>query len=159
MAEQGKQAKICSVCGLDCGSGQRTKDAKGNYVCAACIERAKTTKSALKAPPPAKPARAGASSADDAADNAFLLELGGKTQALEGGTPCTSCERILNKGDTVCLGCGYDTNAGRKVRTKIEAAPKAKGSAGAKKQNQIVIGVVVLLLIAGGVWYYLQNQS
>lgn len=161
MAEQNTEAKKCSVCGQDCSKTQRTKDAKGNYICAACVEHAKQTKQAQQKPvaAPAPAAAKAAAKQPAEGDNSFLLELGGRAQALEGGKQCPSCDRVLNKTDRLCLGCGYDTELGRKTRTKVEAAPKVKKVGGSGSQNKIVIGVVVVAALAGAAWYYFQNQG
>lgn len=164
MADQNSESKTCSVCGQDCSKTQRTKDAKGNYICGACVERAKQTKQAQQTPAPAAAIAKSASGKPASnkppadGDNAFLLELGGRAQALEGGKPCPNCDRVLNQTDRVCLGCGYDTELGRKVRTKVEAAPKPK-KVGGGSQNQIVIAVVVVGLLGAAAWYYFQNQG
>ena len=161
MADQNTEAKPCSVCGQDCSKMQRTKDAKGNYICAACVERAKQTKQAQQKPAAVPAAGAAKPAAKQPAegDNAFLLDLGGRAQALEGGKQCPSCDRVLNQTDRVCLGCGYDTELGKKTRTKVLAAPKVKKIGGGGSQNQIVIAVVVVGLLAAAAWYYFQNQG
>ncbi|MCX5689477.1 MAG: hypothetical protein NTV94_06780 [Planctomycetota bacterium] len=161
MADQKSEAKTCSVCGQDCSKTQRTKDAKGNYICAACVEHAKQTKQAQQKPAssPAQAASKASPKQPAEGDNSFLLELGGRTQALEGGKQCPSCDRVLNQTDRVCLGCGYDTQLGRKTRTKVEAAPKIKQIGGGGSQKQIVIALVVLGLLGAGAWYYFQSQG
>jgi len=164
MAAQTEAPKTCSICGKDCSNTQRTKDAKGNYICAACVEQAKKTKQVQQNPPkPAAPAKKPqAAPAGDDGDNAFLLELGGKAQAMSGGKACPQCEQVANQNDRLCLACGYDFESGKKLRTKIEKAKAPQGTGGddaKKKQKMIAIGAVVLLAIGAAAWYFTQNSG
>jgi hypothetical protein len=150
----------CTICAGPLAGGTPVTDAKGRPVCDSCVERAKKAKLAAKAP--AKPTAKGGKPAavDQPDDNAFLLELGGKAQALSGGKPCPQCELVMNQQDRVCLSCGYDFESGKKVRTKIERAPKAKQGGGAPGGSQKVVMVIVALAAVGAAaWYFLYGQG
>jgi hypothetical protein len=157
MAAQTEAPKTCSICGKDCSNTQRTKDAKGNYICAACVEQAKKTKQVQQNPPkpPAPAKKPQAAPADDDGDNSFLLELGTKAQALSGGKPCPQCEQVANQNDRLCLACGYDFESGKKLRTKIEKAKAPQGVPAAKSSGVEFTGVdwVLAVPLAGlGFW-------
>ena len=148
--------KVCSVCGVDCSKSQRTKDASGKYMCADCVARAEQAQRVLKDPPKAvKPAAKSSDgkSGNPGDSNTFLLTLGTNAQALSGGKPCPNCERVLNRNDTVCLGCGFHIGTNKTVRTRVEGGASA-GKVGQLKEPKVIGaiagGVVVVALIA---WY------
>ena len=150
----------CTICAGPLGSGKPTTDAKGRPVCAACVDRAGKAKLAAKATSKSAAGGKPAATVDRQDDNAFLLELGGKAQALSGGNPCPQCEMVANQQDRVCLSCGYDFKSGRKVRTKIEKAPRAKQGGGPSGAGQkAVMAVIVLAAIAAAAWYFLYGQG
>lgn len=123
----------CTICAGPLAGEKPVTDAKGRPVCGACVDRARKAKLAAKSP--AKPASPGAKptpAAEQHDDNAFLLELGGKAQALSGGKPCPQCEQVANQNDRLCLACGYDFESGKKFRTKVEKAKTPKGAASPK---------------------------
>lgn len=161
MTTNANATATCTICAGPLGGGKPVTDAKGRPVCASCVEQARKAKLAGKVP--SKPVAKGGKPApalDQPDDNAFLLELGGKAQALSGGKPCPQCELVMNQQDRVCLSCGYDFESGKKVRTKIEKAPKAKQGGGASGAGQKVAMVIVALAAVGAAaWYFLYGQG
>ncbi len=150
----------CTICAGPLGAEKPASDAKGRPVCAACVERARKAKLAAKAASKAPVGGTPAASLDQPDDNAFLLELGGKAQALSGGKPCPQCEMVANQQDRVCLSCGYDFESGKKVRTKIEKAPRAKqGGASPGSGQKVAMVVVALAAAAAAAWYLLNAQG
>lgn len=121
-------------------------------MCHDCMKRAQLAAMAMKNPPKAGAAPAGAG--PDVEDNAFLLNLGTRAQALDGGKLCPKCERVMGHNDTVCLGCGYSAALGRTVRTKVERLTTA-GGGNAVRQKKIVVGVLTLLAVGGACAYFL----
>jgi hypothetical protein len=162
MTTNANAAATCTICAGPLADDKPVTDAKGRPVCATCVERARKAKLAAKAP--AKPTANGgkpAAAADHADDNAFLLEIGGsKAQALSGGKPCPQCELVMNQQDRVCLSCGYDFESGKKVRTKIEKAPKAKQGGGASGGGQkVAMAILALAAVGAAAWYFLYGQG
>jgi hypothetical protein len=143
--------KACTICGLDITNAPRTKDAKGGYVCTDCMKKAQSTAQALKSPP--KVAAVKPAESDDE-DNAFLLNLGTASQALQGGKECPKCERVLNQTDHLCLGCGYNFDAGKVVQTKVVRAPKVKGESsgsGGLSHVHVAIGMIAACVLPQGI--------
>jgi len=161
MPGEGSVAKVCSICGIDCSAKPRTKDAQGRYICGECVGRAKETKQIQANPPKPKAAAAPGAEAgeggDDTAQNAFLLELGGKSQALEGGKECPTCQAVLNKRDMICLACGFNLNTGKQMKVKVEKYKPAQGeeASGGKKEmsgaSKVGLAAGVTLLATAGV--------
>ncbi len=147
--------KACSICGIDVTNASRTKDASGNYVCTECMKNAKSTAWALKNPPKPVTAQPVAAREDD---NGFLLHLGTASQALQGGKECPKCARILNQSDHLCLGCGYNFDAGKVVHTKVERAPKVQGESGSSRglsQTHIAVIIIAAIIIGAVVFLIL----
>ena len=133
MTTNANAAATCTICASPLAGEKSVTDAKGRPVCAACVDRARKAKLAAKAPAKGAPSAVKpASGAASEEDNAFLLELGGKAQALSGGKPCPQCEQVANQNDRLCLACGYDFESGKKLRTKIEKVKTPKGAAAPK---------------------------
>lgn len=149
--------KVCSICGIDVSSKPRTKDPKGRYVCAECIEKAKTTKHVQQNPP--KPIQPAASSSAEGgnSDNSFILEMGGKSLGSKGGKACPNCGRILAEDTVVCISCGYNTSTGKQMQVKVVKAKKEKGEsssggggglAGLNASPQVL--AAIYLVVVGG---------
>ncbi len=147
-----QEPKLCTVCGIDCTNKRRTKDAKGGYVCENCMKRVQTTAFALKNP--AKPVSAsGPGGAEGPEDNSVMLDMGGRTQAMAGGKVCPKCERVINLNDAICLGCGYDLQHSRAVKTKIERMERPPQGTGGKSSQKVLYASVALAAIGGiGAW-------
>lgn len=127
------ESKSCSICGIDVSGKPRTKDAKGRYVCAECMEKAKQTKGALQNPP--KPQTKQAKSAAPAVgDNSFILDMGGKALGAKGGKECPNCARVLAEDSVICIGCGYNANSGKQMQVKVVKAKKSGWFGGGKKK-------------------------
>ncbi|MEI7656584.1 MAG: hypothetical protein WCK33_00810 [Phycisphaerae bacterium] len=168
MTTNANAAATCTICAGPLSGEKPVTDAKGRPVCAACVERARKAKQAAKSP--AKQASAAAKPSSAPAqedDNAFLLELGGKAQALSGGKPCPQCEQVANQNDRLCLACGYDFESGKKVRTKIEKvktpkggpAPKSSGVEFAAIDWILAIPLAGLGTIVGLCWLFSGNPK
>ena len=151
----------CTICAGPLAGDKPVTDAKGRPVCASCVDRARKAKMAAKAPPKSASAAVKLPSTFDLDDdNAFLLELGGKAQALSGGKACPQCDQVANQNDRLCLACGYDFESGKKVRTKVEKTPKAKQGGGAPGgSRKIVMVTVALAAVGAAAWYFLYGQG
>lgn len=157
MAEaQGPAPKTCTVCGTDVSGKPRVKDAQGRYMCKECFDKARATKGAQDhaAKPRPEAAAKPAPLADE--DNSFLLGIGSSSIAAEGTAPCPECGRALTKNTIVCVGCGFNTQTGKRMQVKVtkERAPKGESggtsaSGGSIAGNPHIIGIVTLLAFAG----------
>ena len=151
----------CTICAGPLAGGKSVTDSKGRPVCASCVDRARKARMAAAAPPKSASAAVKLPSTFDLEeDNAFLLELGGKAQALSGGKACPQCELVANQKDRVCLSCGYDFESGKKLRTKVDKAPKAKQGGGAPGAGgKIAMAIVALAAAGAAAWYFLHGQA
>jgi len=144
--------KLCTVCGIDCSKRPRVKDQQGRYMCQECFDRAKQTKQVQKAPPP--PVPDASSKAAEAAllnDNSFLLDLGSsKTAEVSGGTKvCPECGRGMSANAVVCIGCGFNSQTGKRLSLKVEKAKKSKSESGGGDAAEL--GSYAMLCVVGGV--------
>jgi hypothetical protein len=148
--------KLCTVCGIDCSKRPRVKDQQGRYMCQDCFDKVKQTKQVQKAPPPA-PAAPSAATADlpvNLNDNSFLLDMGGKSAEKPGLKTCPECGRGMSANAVMCIGCGYNSQTGKRVSLKIEKAKKVKeprsGGGGGGTMIDLSSGPVVMLLVLAG---------
>jgi uncharacterized membrane protein (GlpM family) len=132
------------------------KDQQGRYMCQDCFDKAKQTKQVQKAPPPA-PKPTSAAVADlpvNLNDNSFLLDMGGKPAEKSGLKTCPECGRGMSANAVVCIGCGYNSQTGKRVSLKIEKAKKVKegrsSSGGGGTVIDLSSGPVVMLLVIAG---------
>lgn len=129
--------KTCIICGVDCTDKPRIKDSKGNYACKSCAEAKKA--GANKKPAAAKAAqsqapRAAAASTADLMSEWISGSDEGKIAMGELQQPaCPKCEHPMMPGNVICMGCGFNTASGKKLRTQIKKAdkdPKKKSGEG-----------------------------
>lgn len=150
------QPKTCSICGIDVSNKPRSKDAKGRYVCQECVTKARQAQSARTAPAPLKGEAPKAGADADQGANAFLLGMGSKNAIAETGTKaCPECGRALTADATICVGCGYSFEKGKRLQVKVIKAKAVPGDKGGKAKgggggtNPHTIGFVILLVCAG----------
>ncbi len=148
------QPKTCSICGIDVSNKPRSKDAKGRYVCQECVTKARQAQSARSAP--AAPKSDAAKADNDQGGNAFLLGMGSKNAIAETGTKaCPECGRALTADATICVGCGYSFEKGKRLQVKVIKAKPVPGDKGGKNTggqggtNPHTIGFVILLACLG----------
>ncbi len=115
--------KICIVCGEDCSSKPRTKDARGRYYCTPCYQRA------------AKPRKSSTASVGAGASGLLPPESSDDLDWLKdalpagsggGGLPCPGCGAPLDSGAVLCMSCGYNMQTGSTLQVKTYAAPKER---------------------------------
>lgn len=119
--------KICIICGRDCSTVARQRDAKGNYACRSCLDARDKARAVRKvvssedkptgaAIPQSLMASAEPASGDD--ENMSYSILGDLPE------PCPSCGAPLTRGVVVCMSCGYNAETGVKHNTEVHAAPR-----------------------------------
>lgn len=143
--------KSCTVCGIDCSGRPRVKDQQGRYMCQECFDKVKQTKQVQKAPP--APAVAAVTAADPAInlnDNSFLLDIGGsKSTSVTGASKvCPECGRGMSASAVVCIGCGFNSQTGKRLALKVEKAKKTKVESGGGDAAEL--GSYAMLCIIGG---------
>tara|TARA_E500000318_G_scaffold80251_1_gene75374 strand:- start:437 stop:1216 length:780 start_codon:yes stop_codon:yes gene_type:complete len=128
--------KRCIICGEDCTDRPRIKDGKGQYACRACVEKKQAgKKSATRDRPDAAPKAA--PDAARAATGAGMMEhwasrsAEGQIALGEIEQPkCPKCEHPMMPDAVVCMGCGFNTQSGKRVFTRVQKAEKDKSSGG-----------------------------
>src|SRR5262245_56479338 len=127
--------KICGICGEDCSTRPRTKDAQGHYYCRDCYEKARQQKAAKPASAPAKaaaaPARAipaarpvaPAEPSDDFGliDDLAMLESSAQVVETPAVETCGGCGAIVAPGTVVCTACGFNRKTGAKLSSVVVA--------------------------------------
>jgi len=154
MAEaQGSAPKTCTVCGTNVSGKPRVKDAQGRYMCKACFDKARATKGAQEHAAKPKPEAAAKPVPLADEDNSFLLGIGSSSIASEGTAPCPECGRALTKNTIVCVGCGFNTQTGKRMQVKVtkERAPKGESAASGESmlKNPHVLGLLTLCALGG----------
>jgi uncharacterized membrane protein (GlpM family) len=141
--------KLCTVCGIDCSKRARVKDQQGRYMCQECFDRAKQTKQVQNAPPPAPISSTKAADLALLNDNSFLLDMGGKSVEKPGVKSCPECGRGMSANAVVCIGCGYNSQSGKRLSLKIEKPKKIKepGSGGGGTGIDLSSGPMILLVV------------
>lgn len=150
------QPKTCSICGIDVSNKPRSKDDKGRYVCQECVTKARQAQSARSTPTATKPDAPKAAGDSDQGGNAFLLGMGSKNAIAETGTKaCPECGRALTADATICVGCGYSFEKGKRLQVRVVKAKPVPGEKGGKSTgggggtSPHTIGFAVLLACIG----------
>ncbi|MEZ6242988.1 MAG: hypothetical protein R3B57_08095 [Phycisphaerales bacterium] len=132
--------KICVICGQDCSDRPRTKDKDGRYACRDCLAKqqksARPDASSTPRQPKAKPTPTGV--------DPVLAGLIDDAPAMHA---CPGCSRLIRADAKICLHCGFNTQTGRAVRTRVTnptAAPKKQVSLGPLFSAKVIIGVGLL---------------
>lgn len=153
MPEPAVAAKLCTVCGIDCSRLPRVKDQQGRYMCQECFDKVKHTKHVQKSPPPAATAAIPSKVADVPSaslnDNSFLLDLNTTSKAPDahGAKVCPECGRGMTASAVICIGCGFNTQSGKRLTLKVEKAKKRKEGAGADAAE---VGSYAMMCVVGG---------
>lgn len=121
--------KLCGTCGQDCAGKPRAKDPKGNYMCMACVDRAKEAQSAQvvakqaasNSRPPTPKADLETINLADGADNSFLLAIGESASAKvdENKKPCPNCFKKMPLRSVMCVNCGFNTKSGEQLHVRV----------------------------------------
>ena len=148
--------KICIVCGFDCADRPRMKDSKGRYACRACVEAKKRPR---KEPTPTTPAAPIAIAEDDvpATDGGagFSMDqfLGGvETPDADSVSYCPNCGGPRAAGAVVCMDCGFNSDTGAAINTKVLKAKTKKERSRPRMSGGaicIMIALVMLVLLPG----------
>ncbi len=151
--------KKCMFCGIDVSNSPRLKDEQGRYVCRPCAEK-KMPKAQ------SKPAGAPAASATNAAKKAPAgepdaaayeladgqLDLADIAKSVQGSVlnakPCTNCGGFIPAGGKVCTSCGFNTETGKAVKTKVEKAVQERGEKKSKMPtihfDDSIVGIAII---------------
>lgn len=135
--------KICIICGVDCAERPRMKDSQGRYACQDCIKAGRKAPAAeTKSPKGSTPARPAAGRASAGFDMDSYLEGVHTADA----NPCPKCGNGRPAGAIVCMQCGYDSEAGRAITTRV-SKEKASRTRGARRAPRVSGGTVFVVVI------------
>lgn len=124
--------KICVLCGKSCEGQPRIKNNKGQYAHQACVKSRQE-----QAAPEPEPVEG------EVEDYALGGALGGMDDLLgdlpeqqsepmgAAASACPSCGQRLNEGAMVCMGCGFNVQSGRAIKTVARDKKKSGKGAGA----------------------------
>ncbi len=148
-------AKMCSVCGVDCSSMKRAKDASGRYICGECLERAREAKVASQGKPevvatgPIVPKAVVPALTKDGVDP-ILNDLVSKSKGLD-TKPCTECGFPMPGSAILCTHCGFNTTTGKGTRIAVHKAPKEVKQSSGQASAVVSASTAVVGGILGGV--------
>jgi hypothetical protein len=138
-----QQAKVCIVCGKDCSSIDRIKDEQGRYTCKPCAD-----------------AKAGKAPSKGKGSDKDLAALYERPQTKQ----CPQCDKPVPHDAEICVACGYNMRAGKKVKTKLGKLDPLAGvnaeEMAAKRQNKKRWWIAGLIggVIGAGIWVGLAYQ-
>lgn len=114
------EAKVCVICKQDCSGRPHVKDRQGRYACRACVEK-QQARVAAKTPPQRQ---------SDGLDPVMARLVEGSVAVKS--TPCPQCSNPIPTGGIVCIQCGFNTETGKSMRTRVtvEEPAKKKGKKG-----------------------------
>lgn len=159
MAAEATGEKRCSRCGKDVSGRSRAKDAQGNYICAECLDKARTRS---QTPRQRQPGGGAVAMAGGGTVGAAALQApdGGADDLMsklvqdsieEGKQGCPNCRASMKANQRLCVKCGYDREKGSALHTKIEKPVVVKEQGAGLKitglQQWIVTGVAALILL------------
>jgi hypothetical protein len=149
----GGAVKTCVACGQDCSNKPRSKDAQGRYTCKGCLDRVQAATRAAGGGRPGsvvvKPVAA--ASSEELTDRVAKSSGGGvpgaRGKATAGverpsesdfmaifgkeppkiGDPCEQCGDAMPPGGRICVRCGFDRESGKRMKTRVQAAPQERG--------------------------------
>lgn len=122
-------------CGVDCAGRPRTKNAKGQYACNACLE-ARKAQSAEHQPAPSPAPEPDSEPIDLAVpedvgeqatpkeDNIYQVVDSADGWLGAPPKPCPGCSNTMASGSVVCTHCGYDLRTGTQINTGIESSER-----------------------------------
>ncbi len=144
--------KICIVCGVDCADRPRMKDSKGQYACRSCVEAKKRPRPQQKPTPPIEPIAIAEEPAPAVGGGAgFDMDqfLGGvETGDAEAVSYCPNCGAPRAAGAVVCMDCGFNSETGQAINTKVLKA-KAKKEKRERTAPRLSGGVLFALIALG----------
>lgn len=146
-------AKICAICGEDCSSKPRTKDAAGHYYCRECHEAALRKRRAAARPTPRPEPPPSIAPPDDGDAYGILGALVEEAQAEAGVIHCPGCGAEMPAGAVICTNCGLNMHTGRALEAAVPVvAPPVVAGGGGGAVWPIVIGVlsIVYAVVDGG---------
>ncbi len=113
MSDEQAGSVKCVVCGQSCEGKPHAKDTKGRIICRPCIDKRKAQRAAT-----------------DTGGAAVMAGLLSKSK-MANATPCPGCKSYMPEGTSVCTHCGYNTETGKAVTTRVvETSTKKKSSKG-----------------------------
>ncbi len=122
--------KACCKCGIDVSKAKRHKDAKSRYWCEPCFARA-AEEAKAKADAKGGGASKGGGKTGSGATPAWLAG----SLAVE-GKRCTACSAAMPTDGVICTSCGYNTETGKSLATRVVAAPKDKADKPSKRSKK-----------------------
>lgn len=158
-------AKLCSVCGVDCSTMKRAKDAQGRYICGECLERAREARVAKQGQPvvvatgPVVPKPVAPATTPDGVD--LVMDSLIAQSRVNDTKPCTECGFPIDSKAILCTHCGFNTITGKGTRIAVHKAPKERKQPSGKTSKLVsattatiggILGGVVAGIIGAALW-------
>lgn len=136
MSNTNTESVTCAVCGQSCEGTPHAKDTKGRIICRPCIDKRKAQRAAT-----------------DTGGASVMADLLSKSK-MANAAPCPGCKSYMPEGTTICTHCGYNTETGKAVTTRVFNAPKQKkaksGGGGMSLSFDPMMGVWAMALVYAG---------
>ncbi len=155
--EPGSTAKLCGICGRDCSSKPRIKDAQGRYFCRECVEKKQRAKGAAPAasatPAGARPPTGKPQAAAPADQQSLMARLVDESVGSAAGR-CPGCGRPLKPDAVICTQCGFHRAAGQVITTQVQKpaadTSREKSSGGDSALKSPAAVSLISLVVLGG---------
>jgi len=133
MSNANAEFVTCAACGQSCEGKPHAKDTKGRIICRPCIDKRKAQRAAT-----------------DTGGAAVMADLLAKSK-MANATPCPGCQSYMPEGATLCTHCGYNTETGKAMTTRVVKAPKQKkASDGGGMSFDPMMGVWIMAALYTG---------
>lgn len=137
------QSKRCSRCGRDVSNRTRATDAQGNYICAECLEEARTNPAAA-APAAAATARPTRPRSEPGSDDIMSKLVDESIQEAKSG--CPNCRAKMKANQVICVKCGYHREKGEALHTTVQKPKVIKDKSTGKAALESVGAMAVWLV-------------
>lgn len=138
-------SKLCAVCGENCADRPRVKDQRGQYYCRECHDKKMGRKPTATTRPPLAPAaskplppmpESSAPDLDMGLLDAMSVAESTADSVDQARRPCPSCGTPIPVDAVVCMGCGFNSDLGRRMgEAQYEEAPSASRTTASGKQS------------------------
>lgn len=124
--------KTCVICGEDCAGQPRTKDAKGNYYHQSCYDLAQKKRAASPTDEVDTPAPPTGLDLEPEAPSMLedWIEAPAVAAGASSGGACPMCGEAMGPSAVLCMNCGYNTQGGAAVATKVKKPKRERGEGG-----------------------------
>lgn len=127
MSETNTAPGSCTACGTDLLLTPYSRDKKGRAFCKPCVAKLKQKQAAqAQARNTSSTGAAPLAPVEPGDHDVMAALLADSVQVTK--RPCPDCQAFIDPEASICIYCGYNSKTGKRVSTRVIAAPKEKES-------------------------------